>query len=104
MRLHQEALTPRSALIGTGNLVMSSLRVPHDGVSVSFDCMTYSVGFRAPTQKDLLISLAERATDTRLVILEVDCYQLHQLGLLLSRSCQPYYYYYSCYYCYYYYY
>ena len=35
--------------------------VPHDGVSLDRECMTYSVGFRAPTQRQLVASVAEEA-------------------------------------------
>lgn len=37
--------------------------VPHNGVSLDGDCMTYSVGFRAPTQRDLLLSMATFAQE-----------------------------------------
>jgi hypothetical protein len=35
--------------------------VPHDGVSLDGDCMTYSIGFRAPAQKELLAATAAAA-------------------------------------------
>lgn len=35
--------------------------VPHDGVSLDGDCMTYSVGFRAPAQRELLTAAATAA-------------------------------------------
>ena len=38
-------------------------RVPHDGVSLNGECMTYSIGFRAPAQKDLVTAAASAAHD-----------------------------------------
>jgi hypothetical protein len=35
--------------------------VPHDGVSLDGDCMTYSIGFRAPAQRELLSAAATAA-------------------------------------------
>lgn len=35
--------------------------VPHDGVSLDGDCMTYSIGFRAPAQRELLAAAATAA-------------------------------------------
>ena len=34
-------------------------RIPHHGVSMSHDCLTYSIGFRAPSRAELLRSFAE---------------------------------------------
>lgn len=36
-------------------------RVPHNGVSLDGECMTYSIGFRAPSQRDLLMGMATYA-------------------------------------------
>ena len=35
----------------------------HDGVAEGGDCMTYSIGFRAPRREDLAVELAERLLD-----------------------------------------
>lgn len=36
----------------------------HDGVAVSDDCMTYSIGFRAPSRGDLVSAFADHVLDT----------------------------------------
>jgi len=38
--------------------------VAHHGVAVGDDCTTWSVGFRAPSQKDVLLHLAEQLAET----------------------------------------
>ncbi len=44
-----------------GDMLYLPPRVPHNGVSQDKDCMTYSVGFRAPTQKELVQAAATAA-------------------------------------------
>lgn len=41
--------------------ISPSRSVPHDGVSLDGDCMTYSIGFRAPAQKELVAATAAAA-------------------------------------------
>ncbi|RYD61829.1 MAG: cupin domain-containing protein, partial [Sphingomonadales bacterium] len=36
----------------------------HDGVAVGDDCMTYSIGFRAPSRGDLVSAFADHVLDT----------------------------------------
>jgi hypothetical protein len=36
-------------------------RIPHDGVSLDGGCMTFSIGFRAPSQRDLATAAAAYA-------------------------------------------
>jgi len=47
-----------------GDLLYLPPRVPHDGVSLDQDCMTYSIGFRAPTQEELLEAATAAAVST----------------------------------------
>lgn len=46
-----------------GDLLYLPPGFSHDGVAVSDDCMTYSVGFRAPSQTELLSQLADQLLD-----------------------------------------
>jgi 50S ribosomal protein L16 3-hydroxylase len=41
-------------LLEPGDILYVPPRVAHDGVAVSDDCMTYSVGFRAPSRSELI--------------------------------------------------
>lgn len=43
-----------SWVLRPGDMLYLPPRVPHNGVSLDKDCMTYSIGFRAPTQAELL--------------------------------------------------
>ncbi|MEH6710222.1 MAG: cupin domain-containing protein [Paraglaciecola polaris] len=45
-----------------GDMIYIPAGCPHNGVTLE-DCMNYSVGFRAPTQQDLLSSLADYSID-----------------------------------------
>ena len=52
-----------------GDILYLPPGVPHHGVAVGADCTTWSIGFRAPAQKDILVEfsemLAERLSDSR---------------------------------------
>jgi 50S ribosomal protein L16 3-hydroxylase len=41
-------------LLEPGDILYVPPRVPHNGVAVGDDCMTYSVGFRAPSRSELI--------------------------------------------------
>ncbi|MCB5424408.1 cupin domain-containing protein [Altererythrobacter sp. CC-YST694] len=41
-------------ILEPGDILYLPPRVAHDGVALSDDCMTYSIGFRAPSRADLL--------------------------------------------------
>ncbi len=55
--------------LGPGDMLYLPPHVAHDGVALDPDCMTYSIGFRAPTTPELVsvvLELAlERLADTR---------------------------------------
>lgn len=57
-------------ILEPGDILYVPPRFPHNGVAVSDDCMTYSIGFRAPARADLLSAwcddlLAEMDDDDR---------------------------------------
>ena len=45
-------------------------RYAHEGISTSKDCLSYSVGFRAPSAAELLTSLASHVSATNTVLSE----------------------------------
>ncbi|KRA79373.1 cupin domain-containing protein [Altererythrobacter sp. Root672] len=49
-------------LLEPGDILYVPPRVPHNGVAVGDDCMTYSIGFRAPSRSELIEDLAEAVT------------------------------------------
>tara|TARA_R110000744_G_scaffold107738_2_gene204337 strand:- start:29 stop:1198 length:1170 start_codon:yes stop_codon:yes gene_type:complete len=49
-------------VLHSGDMLYIPAGCPHNGVALE-DCMNYSVGFRAPTQQDLLSSLADYSID-----------------------------------------
>ena len=49
--------------LGPGDILYLPPGVPHDGVAVGGDCMTYSVGFRAPLASELLSGWADEALE-----------------------------------------
>jgi 50S ribosomal protein L16 3-hydroxylase len=57
-------------ILEPGDILYVPPRFPHNGIAVSDDCMTYSIGFRAPARADLLSAwcddlLAEMDDDDR---------------------------------------
>ncbi|MCI4589607.1 cupin domain-containing protein [Sphingobium sp. BYY-5] len=46
-----------------GDILYVPPGVAHDGVAVGDDCMTYSIGFRAPSRPDMLMEWAEHLVD-----------------------------------------
>lgn len=47
-----------------GDILYVPPGVAHDGVAVGDDCMTYSIGFRAPSRGDLVAHFSEHLLDT----------------------------------------
>ena len=46
-------------LLEPGDILYVPPRIAHDGVAVGDDCMTYSIGFRAPARHELVSSFAD---------------------------------------------
>lgn len=51
-------------LLDPGDMLYVPPGVAHDGVAVGDDCMTYSIGFRAPARSDLIAHWSEHLLDT----------------------------------------
>jgi len=51
-------------VVGPGDLLYLPPRVAHHGVATDDECMTYSVGFRAPRHQDLVANFLQHAIDT----------------------------------------
>lgn len=51
-------------LLEPGDILYLPPRVAHDGVAVGDDCMTYSIGFRAPSRAELIAGWTEAVVDT----------------------------------------
>ncbi|MBO9518252.1 MAG: cupin domain-containing protein [Porphyrobacter sp.] len=49
-------------LLEPGDILYVPPRIAHNGIAASDDCMTYSVGFRAPSRSELIEDLAEAVT------------------------------------------
>ena len=49
--------------LGPGDMLYLPPRVAHHGVALDDACMTYSVGFRAPSHKDLLLDFMQYAAE-----------------------------------------
>ena len=54
LRLLAEFRATDEWLLEPGDILYVPPRIAHDGVAVGDDCMTYSVGFRAPSRSELL--------------------------------------------------
>lgn len=50
-------------VLGPGDVLYLPPRVAHHGVAVDDDCMTYSVGFRAPSHRDLVADFLQHAME-----------------------------------------
>jgi len=50
-------------VLGPGDLLYLPPRIAHHGVAADDDCMTYSVGFRAPTHRDLVGDFLQHALE-----------------------------------------
>jgi 50S ribosomal protein L16 3-hydroxylase len=54
----------REFVLGPGDLLYLPPRVAHHGVATDDQCMTYSVGFRAPRHQDLVANFLQHAVET----------------------------------------
>lgn len=54
LRLLAEFEPTQEWVLGPGDILYVPPGVPHDGVAVGNDCMTYSIGFRAPSRSELI--------------------------------------------------
>lgn len=55
----QEFITQEEWTLNAGDMLYIPPQVAHWGTAVGEDCMTYSVGFRAPSQADILTDFAQ---------------------------------------------
>jgi 50S ribosomal protein L16 3-hydroxylase len=54
LRLLADFVPVQEWVLEPGDILYLPPRIAHDGVAVGEDCMTYSIGFRAPAQRDLI--------------------------------------------------
>ena len=59
LRLLAELEVAGEYLLGPGDILYIPPGIAHDGVAVGDDCMTYSIGFRAPSRSELIADFAE---------------------------------------------
>lgn len=59
LRLLAEFEAREEWTLGPGDILYIPPRFAHDGVAVGDDCMTYSVGFRAPSRRELIAGFSE---------------------------------------------
>ena len=50
-------------ILGPGDILYVPPGVAHNGIAVGDDCMTYSIGFRAPSRSELIAGWAEHLAD-----------------------------------------
>lgn len=62
----------QSWVLEEGDMLYLPPRLPHQGVSLSDDCITVSMGFRAPNYRSLITSLCEQVCNQ---LSEDDFYQ-----------------------------
>ncbi len=51
-------------VLGPGDMLYLPPRVAHHGIAADDECMTYSIGFRAPRHQDLVADFLQNAIDT----------------------------------------
>lgn len=64
LRLLAEFETHEEWVLEPGDMLYVPPGFAHDGVAVGDDCMTYSVGFRAPSRGDLVFAWTDHVLDT----------------------------------------
>jgi 50S ribosomal protein L16 3-hydroxylase len=64
VRILQDFTADEAFVLGPGDLLYLPPRVAHHGVAADDDCMTYSVGFRAPAHRDLVGDFLQYALET----------------------------------------
>ncbi len=62
LRLLAKFETTDEWLLGPGDILYVPPGIAHDGVAVGDDCMTYSIGFRAPSRSELIADFADDLT------------------------------------------
>lgn len=50
-------------VLEAGDILYVPPGIPHNGIAIGDDCMTYSIGFRAPSRDDLITHWAEHLVD-----------------------------------------
>ena len=63
LRLLEDFETMGEWVLEPGDMLYLPPGVPHDGVAVGGDCMTYSVGFRAPSAAELVAGWCDHVLD-----------------------------------------
>ena len=64
VRILAEFEPEREFIVGPGDLLYLPPGVAHHGVATDDQCMTYSVGFRAPRHQDLVANFLQHAVET----------------------------------------
>jgi 50S ribosomal protein L16 3-hydroxylase len=76
-----------------GDILYVPPGVAHNGVAVGDDCMTYSIGFRAPSRGELIASWAEHVIDessmTTIAIADPEWSRRSNPGEISARRCSP---------------
>lgn len=63
LRLLQNFEPTEEWVLGPGDILYVPPGVAHNGIAVGDDCMTYSIGFRAPSRAELIARWAEHLVD-----------------------------------------
>lgn len=77
LKLLSEFETSQEWICGPGDILYIPPGMSHNGVAIGQDCMTYSIGFRAPSRSELL----SHWVDELPAVLEDDRYRDPDLGL-----------------------
>ncbi len=64
LRLLPDFVADQSWVLEPGDLLYLPPGVPHHGTAIGDDCMTWSIGFRAPAQLDIVEQFSALLTDT----------------------------------------
>lgn len=62
LRLLQDFEAADEYLLEPGDILYVPPGIAHDGVAIGDDCMTYSIGFRAPARSELIADFADHIT------------------------------------------
>ncbi len=63
LKILQNFKPTQDFVLNPGDMLYLPPRYAHDGVAVGTDCITYSIGFRAPSASEMARELLERLTD-----------------------------------------
>lgn len=64
LRLLANFVATEEWVLEPGDILYVPPRIAHNGVAIGDDCMTYSIGFRAPARSELLTHWSEHLVDT----------------------------------------